>query len=290
MLEHGTRVPERPARVVIIGAGGFVGRAAARRLAANEIPHLPLTRGEVDLLAESAVGRLRTVLQPSDTVVITSALVPARTPSLVRQNITMAEAICECLAACPVSHVVYISSDAVYSDEASPVMESSPSEPSTLHGMMHAARELMLRTTVRAPLAILRPTLLYGPGDPHGGYGPNRFFRLATEGKPLALFGDGEEMRDHVFIDDLGELIGLTVAHRSHGVLNVATGISTSFRAVAESVVSCRGGSVPIVTLPRQTPITHRYFDVTCRLKAFPTFRCTPLANGIERLFNVARG
>lgn len=288
MLEHGTPVPEKPVRVVIIGAGGFVGRAAGGALAAHEIAYVPLTRGEVDLLSEHAVSRLRSVLQPSDTVVITSAIVPARTPSLVSQNISMAEAICEVLAACPVSHVVYISSDAVYSDQSSPVTESSPSEPSTLHGSMHAARELMLRTTVRSPLAILRPTLLYGPSDPHGGYGPNRFCRLAAEGKPITLFGGGEEMRDHVYVDDLGEIIRLTVAHRSHGVLNVATGTSISFRAVAELVVSRGAGRVPIVPLARQTPITHRYFDVTSRLKAFPTFRCTPLADGIQRVLNGA--
>jgi nucleoside-diphosphate-sugar epimerase len=288
MLEHRTAVPEHPARVVVIGAGGFVGRAAVRRLAADDIPCVPLTRREVDLLSEHGAGTLRRVLQPSDTVVITSAIVPAKTPTLVKQNVSMAEAICEALAASPVSHVVYISSDAVYSDDASPVNESSPREPSTLHGIMHAARELMLKSTVRSSLAILRPSLLFGPGDPHGGYGPNRFCRLAVEGKPITLFGGGEETRDHVYIDDVGEIIRLTVTHRSHGVLNIASGVSTSFRAIAELVSSRSVASVPIVTTPRENPITHRYFDVASRLKAFPTFRCTSLADGIGRVLNGA--
>ena len=30
------------------------------------------------------------------------------------------------------------------------------------------------------PVGILRPTLVYGANDPHNGYGPNRFRRLAA--------------------------------------------------------------------------------------------------------------
>ena len=47
------------------------------------------------------------------------------------------------------AHLVYISSDAVYADEANPVNERSALAPSTLHGMMHAARELMFRGDFR---------------------------------------------------------------------------------------------------------------------------------------------
>ena len=37
---------------------------------------------------------------------------------------------------------------------------------------MHLARELMLKATVKAPLAVVRSTLIYGEGDPHNGYDP----------------------------------------------------------------------------------------------------------------------
>src|SRR5258708_20458707 len=73
-----------------------------------------------------------------------------------------------------------------------------------MHGIMHLARELMLNATVKAPLAVVRSTLIYGEGDPHNGYGPNRFRRLAAAGQEIVLFGEGEERRDHVLIDDAG--------------------------------------------------------------------------------------
>jgi UDP-glucose 4-epimerase len=283
MLEHSHRKPLKPPRVVVVGAGGFVGGAIARQLARDGVPVHGLTRKEVDLLADGAAARLAAELHADDSVVFVSALAPARTAALLMQNLRMAEAVGQAIAAKPVAHVVYISSDAVYADDANPVTERSCCQPSTLHGMMHAARELMLKTEVKAPLAVLRPSLLYGARDPHNGYGPNRFRRLAEKGETITLFGEGEEQRDHILIDDVARLAALVFAHRSRGVLNVATGTSTSFREVAQKVVSLAGGRIEIRGTPRQNPITHRHFDITDCLKAFPQFRYTPLNEGLAR-------
>jgi len=283
MLEHGQGAPLKPKRVVVIGAGGFVGGAVVRRLTRDGVPAHGLTRKELDLLADGAADRLTAALDPDDSAVFVSALAPARTPALLVQNLRMAEAVGKALAARPVAHVVYISSDAVYADDANPVTERSCCQPSSLHGMMHAARELMLKTDVKAPLAVLRPSLLYGARDPHNGYGPNRFRRLAEKGEAITLFGEGEEQRDHVFIDDVAQLVALALSHRSRGVLNIATGVSTSFRDIAEKVVSLAGSRSEIRGTPRQNPITHRHFDITDCLKAFPKFRYTPLDEGLAR-------
>jgi len=283
MLAHLNPIPTMPERVVVLGAGGFVGRSVVRRLAADGVADLALTRREIDLLAEDAVPKLTKLLRPRDGLVVISATVPARSPAILAQNVRMVEVVGEVLAKAPVAHVVYMSSDAVYSDDANPVSEASCCQPATLHGMMHATRELLLRTSVRAPLAVLRPSLLYGPGDPHNGYGPNRFRRLAASGEPIVLFGEGEELRDHVFIDDVAAVVSLTLAHQSRGVLNIATGVSVPFRKVAEMVVRLAPTPVEIRATPRQSPIVHRHFDVTACLKAFPTFRYTPLDEGLRR-------
>ena len=283
MLDHLSPQPTHPSRVVVLGAGGFVGSAIVRRLAAESIACLPLTRKECDLLAPDASTRLRSLIRGTDSVVVVSAIAPARTAADVTTNVRMVEVVCEVLAATPPAHLVYISSDAVYVDDANPVTERSCCQPSSLHGVMHLAREVMLRTSVKAPLAILRPTLLYGAGDPHNGYGPNRFRRLAAKGEPITLFGNGEEQRDHVFIDDVAAIVALALARRSRGILNVATGTSHSFRTLAEKVAALAPRPVAVQATPRQTPVTHRHFDITTALKAFPTFRYTPLDVGLQR-------
>src|SRR5207248_3421831 len=140
--------------------------------------------------------------------------------------------------------------DAVYADDANPVTERSSCQPSSMHGMMHTARELMLKSELKLRLAILRPSLLYGARDPHNGYGPNRFRRLAAKGEAITLFGEGEEKRDHVHIADVAALSSAVLHHRSTGTLNIATGKSTSFREVAEMVSAHAGGSVEIRATP----------------------------------------
>jgi UDP-glucose 4-epimerase len=283
MLEHQHTEASKPRRVVVVGAGGFVGGAIARELARNGVPVLGLTRKEVDLTADGAAAGLAAKLDAQDSVVFVSAIAPARTSAMLLQNLRMAQAVGQALASKPVAHLVYVSSDAVYADDANPVTERSCCQPSSLHGMMHAARELMLKTEVKALLAIVRPGLLYGARDPHNGYGPNRFRRLAEKGEAITLFGEGEEQRDHIYIDDVARLVSLVLAHGSRGTLNIATGVSTSFREIAEKVASLSGKPVEIRGTPRQNPITHRHFDITDCLKAFPQFRYTPLPEGLTR-------
>jgi UDP-glucose 4-epimerase len=284
VLEHSSSVHKAPSRVVIVGAGGFVGGAIGGRLITDKVPMLALTRNELDLLKPEASATLQRLLRADDSVVFVSALAPTRNNAMLIDNLRMAETVCTALAAQPIAHLVYISSDAVYSDDANPVTEQSCQQPSSLHGVMHLAREIMLRTTLKLPLAILRPTLIYGAKDPHNGYGPNRFRRLAAKGEAITLFGEGEEKRDHVHIDDVAALVSAALQHRSTGTLNIATGRSTSFREIAEMIAALSGRSVEIRGTPRQNPVTHRHFDITDCLKAFPEFHYIPLRDGLARV------
>jgi UDP-glucose 4-epimerase len=286
MLDHLNLAPQKPVRVVIIGAGGFVGGAIDRSLRAAGVTTLALTRKELDLLAGDAAMKFGTLLRPDDSVVMVSAIAPAKNIEMLMQNLRMANAVCEALAVRPVHHVVYISSDAVYADDANPVTEESHCAPSTLHGMMHAARELMLKSSTQAPVAMLRPTLIYGAGDPHNGYGPNRFRRLAQRGEPIPLFGEGEEQRDHVNVDDVAELARLMLFHRSRGALNAATGVATSFNRIAHIVAGQYGNRSEVQEIPRTVPrphLAHRFFDITLCRQVFPAFRFSSLEDGLAR-------
>ena len=286
MLEHLNSMPKAPQRVVVIGASGFVGKAVAARMERDGVSVLRVTRDQVDLSAADAGATLAALLRTSDAVVAAAARAPCKDADMLVENMVMARALARALSSVDVAQVVNISSDAVYADSPTPLNESSCASPGSLHGVMHLAREVLFRSELKVPLAILRPSLLYGAGDPHNGYGPNRFRRLAANGKEIVLFGNGEERRDHVLIDDVAELVAGVLYRRSRGTLNVATGTVSSFRAIAEKVVALSGRSVAIRATPRSGPMPHdgyRPFEISACRNAFPDFRYTPLEEGFSR-------
>jgi nucleoside-diphosphate-sugar epimerase len=286
MIQHSTVTPRSPDRVVVIGSGGFVGGALVKRLRRANIPVLALSRAEVDLLSPDAPTTLAGLLRPADAVVAVAAIAPVKNTAMLADNMRLVANIIDALKRVKVAHVVNISSDAVYADGPRPLTEASPMAPGSLHGVMHLARELAFAAEAGAPLINLRPTLIYGPSDPHNGYGPNRFRRLADEGKDIVLFGEGEERRDHVYVDDVAELITQALLHGSTGELNIVTGQVHSFAEIAKAVVAVSDKQVSIVSSPRVGSMPHdgyRPFDNTACGLAFAEFRFTPLQEGLRR-------
>lgn len=288
MLQHLNAEPKFAERTVVLGAGGFVGGAIARRLLRARTEMLPLGRREVDLQATGAGEALGRLLRRSDALVCVSAIAPVKTVAMLKDNLTIIEAMCAALAVQPVSYVLNIGSDAIYADSMEPLTEASCAAPASLHGIMHLAREVMLRDAAgEAPFATLRPTLVYGSDDPHNGYGPNRFRRLAAQGEEIVLFGEGEERRDHVWVEDVAELAVRMLGHRSTGALNAATGTVISFKEAAREVVSHFDAPVAITGSPRSGPMPHngyRPFDASATRAAFPDFTYTAPAQGFARV------
>lgn len=285
MLTHMSAGMHRPGRVVLIGARGFLGSRLASRLAAGGTAILSLGSADVDLTQPGASEALSGYLRPEDAVVMLAALTPdkGRDRTSLMRNLAMADAVCSAIGKIGVSHVVYISSDAVYPFAAGRIDESSPAAPIDLYGVMHRTREIMFAEACQAvPCAILRPTAVYGAGDTHNSYGPNRFRRQAASDGKIILGGAGEETRDHIFVDDAAQLIESVLMHRSAGLLNLATGESTNFDALAHLVAAQIGRPVDVVHTERKNPVTHRHFDVVALRKAFPTFRFTDLATGLK--------
>jgi len=287
MLNHLYNVPTKPARTVILGSAGFVATAVKRRLEGLGAPLLALPRTELDLTSEDAGRRLAGILRPDDTLFFVAAKAPVKTEAMLIDNLRMGEAVCEALCRTSVNHVVYISSDAVYADSKEPLTECSCAQPGFLHGVMHLAREVMLTNAWKGSLCLLRPTLIYGADDPHNGYGPNRFLRLAAAGEDIVLFGEGEELRDHVWVEDVAEIVSRVLLHSSTGILNIATGNVVSFREIAEQVVRIFPRASQIKSTPRVGSMPHngyRPFDVAATGEAFPDFCYTALREALIKV------
>ena len=290
MLKHHHSSPAKPERVLILGASGFIARDLARHLAEEKIEYRAIASSEIDFLQPQSVAQLQSAISQGDALVMTSGITPnkGRDVGTLMKNLTMAQHVAAALEAAPCAHLVYISSDAVYDWRENLIRETSVRQPIELYGLTHVVREQILTLAAakaKIPLCIFCPCAIYGASDTHNSYGPNRFLRGAIKDRTIALFGRGEETRDHIFIEDVSRLIALCLLHRSAGTINAVSGKAVTFHEVALKIAQLAGPDVRIEYLPRNAPITHRQFDVTERLKAFPFFAPTPLEEGLAASF-----
>jgi nucleoside-diphosphate-sugar epimerase len=312
MLKHLASPETQPSRVVLIGRSGFVARYLIAELTRSRTPFVAFGRPQIDLTESDAAEALGALLQPTDTLVILAALTPdkGRDFRTLMRNLQMAESLCEVLERRSCAHVIYISSDAVYDAHKIPLDEDSSREPVDLYAVMHTAREMMLRSVLDGrgiPLCILRPVNIFGFGDTHNSYGPNRFIRQAFDERRIVLFGHGEERRNHLFVEDAARLIAACIQQRSQGELNVFAPGTISFMKLAEHVRASCGFDVALDIKPRVVkavhrpykitqvfrflynlgrpigPIVHRPYVATQLRRAFPTFRFSPFEEAIAR-------
>ena len=83
----------------------------------------------------------------------------------------------------------------------------------------------------------------------------------------MRIFGEGEEERDHIYVDDVAGLMAGLIRARATGLYNLATGESRPFADVVKAIRGLVPYEVAVTHAPRAGAITHRRFD-TSRLAA----------------------
>jgi UDP-glucose 4-epimerase len=294
MFQQEFSTVRRPHRVLLLGASGFIGSRLIRFLSAAGTCYRAVSRSEVDLSRPEAVEKLRLILEPGDSLVVLSALTPEKgrdRPAFLK-NVSMIDAVCAAISESSCAHLLYISSDSVYANRSVEIDESSCCESNDLYALGHIVREKLLVEACQSAkirLIILRPSAIYGAGDTHNSYGPNRFIRTALAEKTITLFGGGEEERDHLYIDDLCRLIQMCLANATSGILNAVNGTALSFREVAREIRTAMDDDVSIQSAPRRIPIVHRRFNTSALTAAFADFRPTPFRVGVRNAIQEMR-
>jgi len=140
-----------------------------------------------------------------------------------------------------------------------PVDEKHPQKPRTPYALnKNAAENLYLYFFdiygIRSVnFRIANP---YGPRSQmkHSKYSMiNWFIRLAMEGKTIKVFGEGTQIRDYIYVDDLADaFLAASVNNECYGeVFNVGSGDGTRFIDMAETIVAAVGkGDIEYVPWP----------------------------------------
>ena len=287
MFNHLKSESHKPSRILVLGSRGFIGKQLIAELTRQNINVLGVSSSEIDLTSPGSAESLAKILKNDDCLVFASAITPdkGRDIRAVMKNLTMAENVASALTATPCAHVIYISSDAVFGEDLPPIQESTPVAPTNLYGTMHLMREKMIASVLeksKTPYLILRPSALYGPGDTHNSYGPNRFIRTSLKEKKINIFGQGEEKRPHLYIEDFVAILVKSILQQTTGLIHVVPKSSVSFGEIAQIVAQSAKNGTQIEPLPRSGPVTHKHFDPSNILRAFPKNSFTSLESGIQ--------
>ena len=271
-------------RIVILGSNGFIAKNLKINLKKFNMRYISISKKKINLEKNQSHNLLSNIIKKDDIILFIAAIAPVKTIDMLNRNIKICSNVCKALEKKNISSLIYISSDAVYSDSLKKIKETNLTLPSSLHGLMHLSREIILKDKFKKILTILRPTLIFGKDDPHNGYGPNSFYRLAIRNKDIKIFGKGEELRDHISINDVTDIITRIIKSKKKGEFNLVTGKVHTFENIAKKIIKLTNSKSKIINLKRTSPMPHngyRAFD-NSKLKKINKTRF----HGIETLIN----
>ena len=147
--------------------------------------------------------------------------------------------------------IVFTSSRLIYgvTGEAS-VDENSLPMPTSIYGLHKLTAEHYYRLYNQqhdVPTVILRVTNPYGPyqNPETKDYGiANRFIMNAVRGEPITIYGEGEQLRDYLYVDDaVDALLCASISEQAVGkAFNIGRGDSISLAELAREIDRVSGG------------------------------------------------
>ncbi len=174
-----------------------------------------------------------------------------------RGNIIFLEA---CRQFAPEAKIVYAGTRGQYGRlQYVPVDEKHPSNPTDVYGINKHAGEQYMFTYGRIygmPVTSLRINNSYGPRGQmkHGKYGIlNWFLRLAMDGKAIQVYGEGQQLRDYNYVDDVTDaFLRVAATEKSNGeAYNLGSNEHIKFIDLVRKIVAAAGsGSVEQIPWP----------------------------------------
>lgn len=254
-----------PSAVFILGAGGFIGRRLAERIAGQGREVIAATRRATTF----AHAGIRNVCADFDeasqfapwltrcgaVIHAASSSTPGSTaaePQL-EGNLRTTLALIEQLQIQTECRLLYLSSGGtLYGECEVPARECDPLRPRSYHGAGKAAAEHFIHAWAcqyGAMATILRPSNVYGPGQfPRSGFGViASAFDCLRRRRPFTVWGDGAMVRDYLFVDDLVALCLLALDRkplRGTSIFNAASGDSVTLSALLDKIERVAGQSL----------------------------------------------
>lgn len=190
--------------------------------------------------------------------------------------------------------VYFSSGGTVYGNRTDmvPFKETDEMAPISYYGWSKQMMEnsiLYVHRTTGLNYLILRPSNPYGHGQNiHAKQG---LIAVALgkilAGEPISVWGDGSNVRDYIYIDDLCQVVvQLLMQGVSNTTINIGSGIGTSINDIIEVLKDVVDEEVKVDYQPaRSVDVSHMILDTT-KLLEYVDIRYTSLRDGVEKFYN----
>ena len=207
-----------------------------------------------------------------------------------RNNIEATQRLLESMVGSPIQKYVYASSSSVYGDNVPlPMREDTYLQPLSPYGVSKLAAEHLGQlywANHGVPAVSLRYFTVYGPRQrPDMGF--QRFLTAVRDGKPITVYGDGEQTRDFTFV---GDIVAANLAAAERGrpgsVYNIGGGSRVTLNHVLELIGKVTGRKVTIQREPDQKgDMRHTYADTAAARRDLAFNPKVSLENGLDQQY-----
>jgi UDP-glucose 4-epimerase len=187
--------------------------------------------------------------------------------------------------------VVYASSSSVYGNQNKfPIKEDAAKKPLNPYGQSKLEAEQFAEKYSKLSVKVigLRYFNVFGIGQNpnYAGVIP-KFIEQLIHHKPPIIYGDGNQLRNFTFVDDVVKANVLAFESKTeHAFINIATGVMTSVRQLAEIMINLSGLSIkPIYEKPREGDIEKSQADISLAKSLINWEPKTTLEEGLKKIF-----
>lgn len=169
----------------------------------------------------------------------------------VEHNIRATQRLLEAVRTVPIRRFVFASSSSVYGNAPSyPTSEDDLPRPQSPYGVTKLAAEHLCRVYASnwgVPTVSLRYFTVYGPRQ-RPDMAMHRLVEAALGDRPFPMYGDGEQVRDFTYVDDVvrANVLAVSAEVPAGTVVNVAGGTRSSLLEIIGLIEELVGRPVPL--------------------------------------------